>query len=69
MAILKCCKCGDGIGSGKSFIPIEPKGTPDRKWACTECASLEQRQQARNNLGEDNLELCRIFDKDFLVND
>ncbi len=61
-----CCKCGDGIESGKSFIPIEAAGTPNRKWVCTECADLIQKQQARNLLGKEGLEITRIFDPDFL---
>ena len=63
---MKCCKCGISPESGRSFIPIEPAGTPNRKWACTQCADLIQRQQARNALGKEGLEISRIFDPDFL---
>lgn len=63
---MKCYKCGDSIESGKSFIPIEAAGTPNRKWACTDCASLIQRQQTRNTLGKEGLEISRKFDPDFL---
>lgn len=63
---MRCCKCNDSIDSGKSFIPIESAGTPNRKWVCTNCASVIQKQQARNTLGKDGLEIARIFDPDFL---
>lgn len=62
---MKCYKCGDSPETGKSFIPVEPAGTPNRKWACTECASKEQKQQAKDDLGE-SLEVARIFDPNFL---
>lgn len=63
---MKCCKCGDGIESGKNFIPIEAPGTPNRKWACEKCADLVQKQQARNVLGKEGLEVARIFSPGFL---
>lgn len=65
---MKCCKCGDGVESGKSFIPIEDAGTPNRKWVCTDCANLVQKQQTRNALGKEGLEITRIFDPTFLLN-
>ena len=45
---------------------IEQSGTPDRKWCCVNCANLVQRQQAKNALGKEALEISRIFDADFL---
>lgn len=63
---MKCCKCGDGIESGKNFIPIESPGTPNRKWACEKCADLVQKQQARNVLGKEGLEVARIISPGFL---
>lgn len=63
---MKCCKCGEGIESGKSFVPIEAPGTPNRKWVCTNCADLIQKQQARNALGKEGLEVSRIIDPNFL---
>jgi len=63
---MKCCKCGCGLESGRDFIPIEPQGTPNRKWVCTLCADLIQRQQAKNALGKEGLEISRIFSPDFL---
>lgn len=63
---MACYKCGDGIESGKSFIPVDAAGTPNRRWVCTDCADLIQKQQARNFLGKDGLEVSRIFDPSFL---
>lgn len=63
---MRCCKCNNGIETGKSFIPIEAKGTPNRKWVCTECANLVQKQSAINSLGKDGMELTHCIDKDFL---
>lgn len=63
---MKCYKCGDGIESGKSFIPIDAPRTPNRRWCCTKCADLIQKQQARNTLGKEALEISRIFDPGFL---
>ena len=35
---MKCYKCGKGIDDGvEVMLPIDPKGTPDRRWACVEC--------------------------------
>lgn len=65
---LQCCRCGDGIESGNGFIPIEPAGTPNRKWVCTSsCANLIQKQQAGNALGKDGLKVSRIFSPNFLL--
>lgn len=64
---MKCCKCGDSIESGKSFIPIQPASTPNRKWVCTDCADLVQKQQTRNILGKEGLEISRKIDSDFLI--
>lgn len=63
---MKCYKCGCGLESGRDFIPIEPKGTLNRKWTCTLCADLIQRQQAKKALGKEVLEVSRIFSPDFL---
>ena len=63
---MACYICGDGIESGKSFIPVDAPGTPNRRWVCTDCANLIQKQQARNELGEAGLQVSRIFDPDFL---
>lgn len=63
---LECYKCGVSIESGRSFIPIEPPGTPNRKWVCEKCASIVQKQQARNALGKEALEISRIFDPNCL---
>lgn len=63
---MKCCRCGDSPETGKSFIPIEPAGTPNRKWSCTECANSLERQAAKNALGKDALEISRIIDPNFL---
>lgn len=35
--MIKCVVCGDSPESRKDFLPVEPKGTADRKWACTDC--------------------------------
>lgn len=63
---MACYKCGDGIESGKSFIPVDEPGTPNRRWVCTDCANLIQKQQARNTLGKEGIEVSRIFDPCFL---
>lgn len=35
---LKCYKCGKGMDDGvEEMLPIDPKGTPDRRWVCIEC--------------------------------
>ena len=39
---MKCYKCGCSIESGKSFRPIEPKGTPNRKWVCNDCQNVKK---------------------------
>lgn len=35
---MKCYKCGKGMDDGvEAMLPIDPKGTTDRRWACIEC--------------------------------
>ena len=35
---MKCYKCGKGMDDGvEEMLPIDPKGTPDRRWVCIEC--------------------------------
>lgn len=63
---MECYKCGDNPESGKSFIPVDESGTPNRRWVCTDCADLIQKQQARNSLGKEGIEITRIFAPDFL---
>lgn len=63
---MQCCGCGNSPESGKSFIPIDAAGTPNRRWCCTKCANLIERQQAKNELGKEGIEISRIFDPDFL---
>lgn len=43
---MTCYKCGDGAESGKSFISVNVPRTSNRRWVCTECAGLIQKQQA-----------------------
>lgn len=63
---MKCCRCGDSPESGKSFIPVDASGTPNRRWVCTKCANLVERQQAKNALGKEGMEISRMIDSDFL---
>lgn len=63
---MKCYKCEAGIETGKSFIPIEPPGTPKRKWICTKCATIAQKRKAEGSLGKEGLEITRMFEPDFL---
>lgn len=63
---MKCYKCKDSIESGKSFIPIDAPGTRERRWACLDCAKLEDKKRAAESLGEEGLEVSRIFNSDFL---
>lgn len=62
---MKCCYCGDSPETGKWFIPVEPAGTKDRKWACNACATNKQVQSAVKDLGSTVLEVTRIFDETF----
>jgi hypothetical protein len=39
----KCCKCGGGIEMGRSFEPIDPKGTENRRWICNVCQGTERK--------------------------
>ena len=35
---VKCYTCGKGMDDGvEAMLPIDPKGTPDRRWCCIEC--------------------------------
>lgn len=64
MPDFKCCRCGDGFESGKSFIPIDPHGK-NRRWCCTQCAKSNEKEKCKERLG-DALKITRIFDNNFL---
>lgn len=63
---MKCYKCGDGISSGKDFIPVDEQGTPNRRWVCTKCASIVQKQQAKNQLGKEGIRISKTISPNFL---
>ena len=39
---MKCYMCGRSIEAMRSFRPIDPPGTNDRRWVCNECQGIEQ---------------------------
>lgn len=44
-----CSQCGVGLESGRDFTPIDPKGTPNRRWVCSQCRDkLRNGKQTRN---------------------
>lgn len=43
--MITCFKCGDTDENRKStFVPVQPKGTPNRKWICTECLNKSKKE-------------------------
>lgn len=62
---MECYKCGDNPESGKSFIPVDEPGTPNRRWVCTDCADLIQKQQAKNAWGKRGLRLQEYWNQIF----
>lgn len=68
MAEFKCYRCGDGLESGKSFIPIDPP-MKNRRWCCTQCARVNEKENTKNILGDNGLEVTRVFDSEFLKGD
>lgn len=58
---MKCCFCNQGIDEGKTLIPIEPRGTKNRKWACLDCIP----DKVKKDISEDVKEICSIFDDKF----
>lgn len=47
-----CYKCGAGFETGRSFVPVEPAGTPNRKWVCIECkAEMAKNDKKENDNG------------------
>jgi hypothetical protein len=55
---MKCYICGKGMDEGLSLVPIEPKGTLNRKWACLDHAE-------KIEVPNDIKEICSIFDTKF----
>ena len=42
--MMECCRCHrTPIANGLTMYPIEPKGTPNRKWVCTNCITPDER--------------------------
>jgi hypothetical protein len=39
---MKCYKCNCGIETGKTFYPVDPKGTENRRWVCEDCITVGQ---------------------------
>lgn len=37
MASLKCARCGKPAYKCLKLHPIDPKGTKDRRWVCSDC--------------------------------
>lgn len=67
MSILTCSKCGKTMADlGCCFMPIEPKGTPNRKWACEYCASADQKARMLERIGKPGLDVCQAVDPCFL---
>lgn len=64
---MRCYKCGNGVESGRDFIPIEPAGTPNRKWCCTLCADDVEKEYARKSLGEAGINITRKISPNFLL--
>lgn len=62
----RCYKCGCGIESGRDFLAIDAPGTQNRRWVCTKCADLVQKQTARNMLGKTGMEITRMISPGFL---
>ncbi|MBH1941653.1 hypothetical protein I5677_12190 [Mobilitalea sibirica] len=54
---MNCCKCNRTMSEVKGMIPIEPKGTPNRKWVCTDCANIVQKQ----TIDKDTRNLCNTI--------
>ena len=44
---MKCCKCGNGIESNRSFYPVEPPGK-GRKWGCEVCIDETKEIKSEN---------------------
>lgn len=61
---MKCTRCNKQMSEVNGMIPIEPKGTKDRKWVCTNCATNEE----IDNLDCEVKELSNIINPNFLEN-
>lgn len=42
MASLKCARCGKPFYKCLRLHPIDPKGTKDRRWVCSDCETDEE---------------------------
>lgn len=57
---MKCCFCDKRISDRVSLVPIEKKGTKNRKWACLDC------KPKNIIIDEEVKEIASIFDKKFI---
>ena len=39
---MKCCRCGKPYNECKAMHPIDPAGTKNRRWVCTDCETEEE---------------------------
>lgn len=39
---MKCYRCGKSFYDCKAMHPIDPPGTKDRRWVCTDCETAEE---------------------------
>ena len=59
---MKCYKCGKGMMDVDTLIPIDPKGTENRRWSCLKCAPKEKVKQ----IPKDIKDICNIVGKEKL---
>ena len=50
----KCYKCGKSIETGRSFRPVDPPGTKDRRWICNVCQGIPRETVESVLFGEES---------------
>lgn len=58
---MKCCRCNAVMGELNAMVPIDPKGTKDRRWVCLNCITEEE----WNNIPSDVVNLSQSINPDF----
>lgn len=59
---MNCHRCKKTMGQVTGMVPIDPKGTENRRWVCTECAVVAEIESVPDDVNE----LCTLINPKFM---
>ena len=58
---MKCSRCNKKMSEVNGLVPIDPKGTKDRRWVCLDCITDEEWEA----IPSDVVDLSQSINPDF----